>query len=375
MRTIRQRFIGFIAARRRVLRIASYDAAILLVLLVGLELIVRTVDPRYTRHLFDREFTGSAPVAMNADGYRGRLVPLTKEKDEIRVLALGDSVTFGTGIEWQDAWPQRLADRLEKETGRPVSVINAALPATDIDQMRVGFQSLSHAYQPDVVVLLLTGNTVSLGWIRRDDPDGPPQNEFLAKESPSGSLGRLRTEIRRSIKLFALPGFGSLNVQRAMFWIGLLRHDVDPDDPAGVMLAQGWIQGGLHPGDTDGAWEEFAHDVEHLRSTIEDTGVPLIASYAPPRFTLTDRLIDNEKAVRPARVSVDATARALALLERLAIPSADCRTHLLEARRQSEGFAPLYRQFDYSHFDAAGHDAIASAFMAPVLDALGPLDR
>ena len=52
----------------------------------------------------------------------------------VRILAVGDSVTFGWGVSDEQSWPALLEARLAA-TGVPVEVINAGVPAASLDCM------------------------------------------------------------------------------------------------------------------------------------------------------------------------------------------------------------------------------------------------
>lgn len=68
---------------------------------------------------------GCVEYRTNSLGFRDDEFPLARPPDEYRVLALGDSFTFGIGVGLGDSWPQILERRLAVERGTPVQVVNA----------------------------------------------------------------------------------------------------------------------------------------------------------------------------------------------------------------------------------------------------------
>jgi lysophospholipase L1-like esterase len=66
---------------------------------------------------------GCILVEHNSLGFRDDEFPVEKPAGEFRVLALGDSFTYGSGVLAKDAWPQVLERRLA-EGGKKVQVIN-----------------------------------------------------------------------------------------------------------------------------------------------------------------------------------------------------------------------------------------------------------
>jgi lysophospholipase L1-like esterase len=72
-------------------------------------------------------------VAINPQGYRDRpFGPKTKP----RVVALGDSSTFGWDVQGHEAWPKAL-ERLLAQSGRSVEVLNLGVPGYSSHQGRL----------------------------------------------------------------------------------------------------------------------------------------------------------------------------------------------------------------------------------------------
>src|SRR5438105_3949459 len=107
-----------IPGRRRIPRIlrhanparrAARDAIAILIAFAALEIALQFFAPRYRQHRFDAEYTGGAPIAVNSLGLRSPEVSPQKQRGERRVLVLGDSTTYGTGVSVAATWPQQLA--------------------------------------------------------------------------------------------------------------------------------------------------------------------------------------------------------------------------------------------------------------------------
>ena len=77
------------------------------------------------------------------------------DRDAFRILCLGDSVTFGPGLETAEAWPARLEAILNGEfaerIGRRVVAYNAGVPGYGPIQCKRIYQSRYVALQPDVI--------------------------------------------------------------------------------------------------------------------------------------------------------------------------------------------------------------------------------
>lgn len=77
-----------------------------------------------------------------------------------KVLALGDSITFGTGAAPGEDWPRLLADR----TGW--DIVNAGVPGDTAQNARSRIGSLLSEHQPALVIIELGGND----FLRRSAP-------------------------------------------------------------------------------------------------------------------------------------------------------------------------------------------------------------
>jgi hypothetical protein len=96
-------------------------------------------------------------ITTNDVGLRGAALPVGHPPGLRRVLALGDSFTFGDAVEAEEAWPARLEALLNR--GRAVDrwqVVNAGIPGHGTGQQLLMYRMLEDRLRPDVVVLGLT---------------------------------------------------------------------------------------------------------------------------------------------------------------------------------------------------------------------------
>ena len=330
-------------------------AFFLLALAVG-EFTARTLEPRLVGRIYNATTTGGYPLAINPDGYRGPIVPADKKDGTTRILTLGDSATFGTGVPFEATWPFALAEELSRSTGQNFEALSLAAPAAELRQIEEGFSRFAPTHRPDVAVLLLTGNMVSLEWAhtgRTPDPFLPnPRN----RTSPAhdGTLER----VKKLPHVFALPGVFTLGMEYLRLALGLNDHLVPPDAPFGVMFAHGIRQNSMPPDRVEEAWRRFAQRLESVRDLARAHDVPLVVSYAPPRFILSDRIRDNLKLVPTDRFTIDPLERAEVICAELGIPFVRVDSDL---RAAASDEAPLFVLSDYTHFDEYGHRVLAQS--------------
>jgi lysophospholipase L1-like esterase len=94
----------------------------------------------------------------NGDRMRNPEVPVERGPNDFRLLALGDSVTFGWGVRYEEAYPTLLADLLrEALPGWEIHVMNASCSGYSTHQGLEMLRRRGLKYRPDVV-------TIWLGW-------------------------------------------------------------------------------------------------------------------------------------------------------------------------------------------------------------------
>lgn len=91
-------------------------------------------------------------IRTNSHGLREREFALEKKPGTKRILFIGDSVTFGTGVD--AGW--RFSDFTGRALDENVEVINAGVPGYGNDQELIYYETLAARLHPDVVVLTVT---------------------------------------------------------------------------------------------------------------------------------------------------------------------------------------------------------------------------
>ncbi len=100
----------------------------------------------------DLDYRGNR-VRTNRDGLRSPPVP-ERHPSEFRILSLGESTTFGTGVEDHETYSARLEDLLAaSQTSRSYRVLNAGTPAHSSYQFQAYLRNHGFEHQPDLVLL------------------------------------------------------------------------------------------------------------------------------------------------------------------------------------------------------------------------------
>jgi hypothetical protein len=123
----------------------------------------RARDGKVTKHRIDRHdptlgwtllenvdgvVLNGAPVHSNGAGMRGRREYPLERRGGLRVVALGDSFTFGQCVGDDETFAAQLEQRIE-----PGEVLNLAVHGYGHDQMLLRLRQQGAAYRPDVILV------------------------------------------------------------------------------------------------------------------------------------------------------------------------------------------------------------------------------
>jgi lysophospholipase L1-like esterase len=108
---------------------------------------------RPTLPYFDED--GCISALINDLGFRDLPFELAKQPGELRLLAVGDSFTFGSGVQTEDTWSQALEGMLRGERRGPVEVINGGFAAGShhTEGYVNWIKSDGLDFQPDILVI------------------------------------------------------------------------------------------------------------------------------------------------------------------------------------------------------------------------------
>jgi lysophospholipase L1-like esterase len=102
------------------------------------------------------------PIRINNLGMRGTDTTAAKPPGVFRILGVGDSITFGYGVEYEKTFLQVLERRLNSESGGKVryEVLNAGVPATGLDYYTHLIEGSAPQLQPDLILVCMALNDI-----------------------------------------------------------------------------------------------------------------------------------------------------------------------------------------------------------------------
>ena len=101
----------------------------------------------------DLRFTeGKSLVKLNAQGFRDKKRSIRKQRATYRIVAFGDSFTWGYGVEQNEIWMNAL-ERCLENNGIQAEVINLGMTGYGTDQEYLLYTYEGFEYEPDIVIV------------------------------------------------------------------------------------------------------------------------------------------------------------------------------------------------------------------------------
>jgi len=91
---------------------------------------------------------------LNSEGFRGPEFSKDKPDNTYRIIAIGGSTTFGSGVTNENTWPKILEKKLQNlSESKKIEVINAGIPGMNsFSESKLIKQQLIH-YKPDLIIV------------------------------------------------------------------------------------------------------------------------------------------------------------------------------------------------------------------------------
>jgi lysophospholipase L1-like esterase len=162
---------------------------------------------------------------------------LIESKSKLQIVALGDSLTAGTGDNTGKGYVGRVREKLEKETGKPVFVLNnLAIPGYKSDQLLsdLALKKTQDALaQADIILLTIGGNDIFAGG------DGLFKGENQTEFNPEGAVKRVDPALVKMEQI--IQAINKANSKATVMYVGLYHPFLDLDPKReGSLIVQRW---------------------------------------------------------------------------------------------------------------------------------------
>lgn len=231
-----------------------------------------------------QSFTHGEIVEVNSLGLRDREYSRQRPPGTRRLLALGDSQTFGNGVALYDTWPKQLELVLRaRERSTKWEVINAGLPGSDTWQHERMLSRLVQAYTVDAAILAHYVNDV----VRAPEATGTRDSAFVRTNTWSNRMGYW---LKRSSLLLAVwqaraPFRSWVSPQNSPWEERILTGDPDPRVEAG--------------------WTQVTHSLAEMKRVSEERGIGFWVAVLPRRDQVSGKQPGREYQRRLKAITAD----------------------------------------------------------------------
>jgi len=167
-------------------------------------------------------------VSTNRYGFRDD--PIAPKGTRFRILAIGDSTTFGHGVDRKDTWPDSLERRLT-DSGYRVDVINAGQCAHTAFQGKLLMEHIAPELEPDLV-LVNYGHNELLHWDGLSDYERhalrDPDRPGVFSDAQQALSAKRKTELGEA-EWKRVPRMDIPDYKRALEEIVAAARDIDAD--------------------------------------------------------------------------------------------------------------------------------------------------
>ena len=282
----------------------------------------------------DRHKTPEFDVAIriSSEGLRSdRVYGGAPEPAVRRAVVLGDSFTFGHGVEVEEGWVARVESNSDSAGLGSLEMVNLAVTGYGVDQMVLRLEDRSHdglAFSPDVVIAAVF--LADVFRVADDSHIGYQKPRFVLDGASTDGLRLTGVPVPKQAAAHADRSTGSqlLRMTRER-GVPLFRH-------------LGWSD----------AWPITDALLHRLRRQVEEAGAQLVVVIIPKDIAVFGSGFRHE-------LNRGAMDRLLAMLEAQNVQSLDL-TNALTASAASHPGEALYFPGD-GHWTAAGHKSAAAA--------------
>ena len=350
--------------RRRLLLTALVDGLVFVLLVVAGEAGMRHFVPQWKAFIFTEDLTGGNPIALNSHGVRTPEYPMERPEGETRILCLGNSTTFGSGVAVEDTYPRQLETVLNgSDEGGPYFVINAGGQGVTAGDVLEFLSTEGIAYEPSVVTIGFSPSLVATA-MRARKRETPAEEEAPEPSLPVRAKREFRrTALRIHAKLSGsyLYTFLDTNIRRRMYRLGLIRDRLDKR--TGAIYAYAFDVPGVELEEVEGAYELVLEWFVEIQQLLDERGVPLLVVGIPSQFRISDLSSDNERGFDLSAQRIEPMERMGQFCAEAGIPYLDLRSRYSQERaRMVAGEIPwddLFVPFDYTHLNRYGHRVAA----------------
>lgn len=312
------------------------DALIFIALVAFAEISLRVFVPSTKKLIFTERVTGGNSISYNDYGLRDIEFPLEKPDGQRRILTLGNSTTFGSGVALEDTYPKAL----QKQLGAPWFVINGGGQGSSMPQVIEFMQQYGYAMQPERIIFGFS--PAMIAWTKITS-----QPEALSlKQRLRGAAIGIHKAMHTSYAYSAFNHYLRKNLYR----IGVLEDDLT--QLKGAIYAYGFDVRGVNIENIKRDYDTFFAEFLSFKQELDRRGIEMVVIGIPSRFELSTESHDNPRNYPLDKIRIQPLNEMQTFARANDIAYIDLRSAL---KAQENIFIPG----DYSHLNEKGLALVA----------------
>ena len=275
-------------------------------------------------------YTYDAPLEINDDGIRGSNRAVVMDAAALRIVVLGDSMTYGLGVAIEQTYPRVLERMLQSERDAPVQVFNLGVPSYNTMDQALFLEETFDLYKPHLVILQYMVN-----------------NDAVFKPRPSPPSGFRSSQWWRFLRDVPTRSF-------ALAWtshkIKQLLYNIQTEDAPPLELLRSGVARRMQTeyGPNAKGWMEVQRAIGRIQRFLEKRNTPFVFAMNVNHMQLSAQA---REILEPQIDLISETVRELGVSPALVIDDAFVGL----AGRESELWV---RPYD-AHWNVLGHSLVA----------------
>lgn len=201
----------------------------------------------------------------NSLGFRDVERSLTKPSDTFRILALGDSFTYGAGAKFDETYPAILEKLLNQRNGKhpKIEIIRAGISRAFPEMERKVLETYGMKFSPDMIMVGFLPNDI-VDTVMAEEAVHITSNGYLMVGS--AQMSAFKEWLYLHSHLWRLARYQWYQLKSKIAWKQKYKNSA-------------FIQK---------AWEKIASEFKNINSIAQNSKIPFLLVYIPQKDTLTD---------------------------------------------------------------------------------------
>lgn len=333
------------------LKLISYNALTLLIIFGTAETATRLLFPEFSNAYFSDNVThGNIIHRHHQWGHRVAEEDTThnykRSANEVRVLFIGDSVTFGYGVTYEDIYFNKVED-LSLPEGCTATISGVGRYGSNLDiLLNTEFKTMIYqGFDADYIIYQFNVNDL--------DPVGTNKKTTSAELTLREKFEKFRLSyLNRSAFLKAVQSWTikSFQQHQQIKLADSLRYS-DKKNPS-LYSKQ---------------WALFEQSLIDTKNTFASQGIKFAIMLMPEAIRISGHPVDNEFNIDTSGISKWPNEKVAAIAEKLDTPTID-PLPALQQYRQNHNDNRLYFPNDFNHPNTLGHEIIGKGISKGLSD-------